>query len=345
LKVDHGSTGPNAGAVSNYTYDKASNRSNVTVTGGSGGGGGTTCSGVSFAVTDASANEGTSLSFTVSKTGTTTDSCTVSYQTADGTAIAGTNYTAKPLTPLSFASNVSSQTVSVATTDDGVVTGDLTMSLNLSAPSGSSTITGAQGIGTVHNIDSTGGSTCTGVSFSVADSSTNEGTNIVFRITKSGSTADTCSLIYATADGTAKAGTDYSSQTNSVTFLPSDVLKSVSLPTIDNGAVTPALTMYVNLSAPSGTATISDSQALGTITDVDGGGGTTCSKISFSIADATAVNEGSNLSFKISKSGSVANDCSVSYGSQDGTAHAGRLFSLAAWLASGDSLGELRHRA
>lgn len=35
VQADHGTTGPDAGIVSNYTYDKANNRTNVTATGSS----------------------------------------------------------------------------------------------------------------------------------------------------------------------------------------------------------------------------------------------------------------------------------------------------------------------
>lgn len=111
-----------------------------------------TCVGVSFAVANVSANEGSNLSFTVTKSGATSNTCTVNYATANGTAVSGTNYTANSGT-LSFASSTTSQAVTVATIDDHVVTGALTMDLNLSSPSGSATISDNQGVGTINNID------------------------------------------------------------------------------------------------------------------------------------------------------------------------------------------------
>lgn len=136
----------NNGISSAYTYDPSGNRTNVTVSGIP------TCVGVSFAVGAASANEGGNAGFTVSKSGATTDTCSVNYATADGTAKSGTNYTAKSGS-LSFAAGTTSQAVTIGTIDDHVVTGDLAMYLNLSSPSGSATITTAQGTGTIHNID------------------------------------------------------------------------------------------------------------------------------------------------------------------------------------------------
>jgi len=155
VTVNHGSTGPNAGVNASYTYDNADNRTNVTVSGIAPP---PTCVGVSFAVGNSSANEGSNLSFTVTKSGSTSDTCTVNYATANGTAVSGTNYTAKSGT-LSFASGTTSQPVTVTTIDDHVVTGALTMKLNLSSPSGSATITAAQGTGTINNIDTAGTTT------------------------------------------------------------------------------------------------------------------------------------------------------------------------------------------
>jgi hypothetical protein len=151
--VSH-SGGVNDGATATYNYDNADNRTSLVVTAAAA----PTCSGVSFAVANASANEGSNLSFSVTKSGTTSDTCTVNYATANGTAMSGTNYTAKSGT-VSFASGTTSQTVTVATIDDHVVTGALSMYLNLSSPSGSATISDNQGVGTINNIDSSGTTT------------------------------------------------------------------------------------------------------------------------------------------------------------------------------------------
>jgi len=147
IAVSH-SGAVNNGLSANYTYDKADNRTNVTVAGT------TTCAGASFSIGNASANEGSNLSFTVAKNGTTSDTCTVNYATANGTAVSGTNYTAKSGS-LSFASGINSQVVTVATIDDHVATGAVAMYLNLSSPSGSATISNSQDTGTINNIDTT----------------------------------------------------------------------------------------------------------------------------------------------------------------------------------------------
>jgi RHS repeat-associated protein len=80
----------NNGVSACYAYDKADNRSNVTVATSS------DCATPppSFAINDVAVTEGGSLSFTVTKTGSTSSSFSVNYGSANGTATAGSDYTA-----------------------------------------------------------------------------------------------------------------------------------------------------------------------------------------------------------------------------------------------------------
>ena len=147
----------NAGANACYTYDPANNRTNVTTspsadcTPGGGGGGGPP----SFSINDVSATEGGSLVFTVTKTGTTASSFSVNFASANGTATAGTDYTANSGT-LVFASTDTTKPVTITTTDDASVESSETVLVNLSGATGGATITDAQGVGTILDNDSGG---------------------------------------------------------------------------------------------------------------------------------------------------------------------------------------------
>jgi sugar lactone lactonase YvrE len=74
---------------------------------------------------------------------------------------------------------------------------------------------------------------------------------------------------YATASGTALAGSDFTAVSGTVTFAPGQTSQTILVNTIDNSALEPVETFVVNLSNPSG-ATIADGQAVGTILDNDG---------------------------------------------------------------------------
>jgi len=232
------------------------------------------CSGVSFTIaSNGAVTEATNSRFTVTKSGTATGSCSVNYVTANGTATAGSDYTAKSGT-LSFSTAQTSQTVDVTTTDDSTIESAETFSMSLSSPTGGS-IVGSPGNATATINDNDGVITCSGVSFRVNDYAYDEGPPAVFTITKTGSTSNSCSVNYATADGTAIAPGDYTAVAGTLTFASNETSKTVSITTTTAPKNEPTEYFYLNLSSPSGSATISDSQGLATLDDYipDGGGG------------------------------------------------------------------------
>jgi hypothetical protein len=106
----------------------------------------------SFSVGDASATEGGTLTFTVTRSGAAATTFTVNYATANGSAAAASDYSAVSGT-LSFAPSEATKTVAVATLDDSSDEPAETLSLNLSGASGGASITDPQGIGTIADND------------------------------------------------------------------------------------------------------------------------------------------------------------------------------------------------
>jgi outer membrane protein assembly factor BamB len=85
--------------------------------------------------------------FTVSLAWPSAGTTTVSYTTADGTALAGTHYTATS-GALTFAPGETSKSILVPTIDDGNADPTRYLTVNLSNPTGGA-VTGGQGIGTI----------------------------------------------------------------------------------------------------------------------------------------------------------------------------------------------------
>ena len=102
-------------------------------------------------VSDASAAEGDAVAFTVSLSAASGQQVEVEYATSDGTATAGSDFTAQSGT-LTFAANETSKTVSVATTDDSVDEEDETFTLTLSSPA-NATLGDATATGTINDND------------------------------------------------------------------------------------------------------------------------------------------------------------------------------------------------
>lgn len=87
--------------------------------------------------------------------------------------------------------------------------------------------------------------------FSVTDALIS-GSSAVFTVTLSPSNATSLSVNFATADGTAIAGTDYVSTSQTVTFSPGATEQIVTVPLLNPGATSKAF--YGELSSPSGAA-------------------------------------------------------------------------------------------
>jgi len=122
-------------------------------------------------VSDATRVEGNSgmakLNFTVSLSQAATAPVTVQYGTADGTARAGSDYTAKSGT-LTFAAGQTSKTISVNVSGDTLVETNETLTLNLSGASGA-TIADGSGTGTITNDDGTAPTGGAAVDYKVSD--------------------------------------------------------------------------------------------------------------------------------------------------------------------------------
>ena len=89
--------------------------------------------------------EGTAATFVVELSAESRKTVTVSYATADGTALKSEDYTAVALTELEFRSGVTAQTISVATTVDGLDEADgETFTVTLSAPGNAALATDAR---------------------------------------------------------------------------------------------------------------------------------------------------------------------------------------------------------
>ena len=92
--------------------------------------------------------------FTVTLSAASASDVTVDYQTADGTATAGSDYVQKNSYTLKFAPGVTTRTILVPTLDDAIVEPTETFTLNLSNAIGAN-ISDAQGVASIQDNDST----------------------------------------------------------------------------------------------------------------------------------------------------------------------------------------------
>jgi len=208
-------------------------------------------------------NAGTA-NFVVTLSNPSTSTVTVNFGTVNGTAIAGSDYTATSGT-LSFAPGETSKVISVAIINDTIYEGATpeTFQLNLGSP-GNATLGTTAATGSIIDDDSVPRIVINDVSVGEAAGTA------TFTVSLSNASASAISVNYATANGTATAGSDYTAKSGTLTFAAGVTTQTVSVSIIDDTKYegsTPE-TYYVNLSSAVG-ATISDSQGIGYIVDND----------------------------------------------------------------------------
>ena len=107
-------------------------------------------------------------------------------------------------------------------------------------------------------------------SVSVADARVQEagGATLDFAVTLDRAAASTATVAYATADGTATAGTDYTATSGTLTFAAGETRKTVSVAVLDDAHDEGSETLTLTLSNASGLR-IADGTATGTIENTD----------------------------------------------------------------------------
>ncbi len=104
----------------------------------------------------------------------------------------------------------------------------------------------------------------------VADARVDEAADAVldFAVTLSRASSGTVAVAYATADGSATAGSDYTATAGTLTFASGETAKTVTVPVLDDAHDEGEETLTLRLSAATG-AVIADGEATGTIKNTD----------------------------------------------------------------------------
>jgi hypothetical protein len=238
-------------------------------------------------------------------------SVSVKYRTADLSAAAGSDYRAVSGT-VTFARGETSKTILVPVIGNRVAGPDGTtdFAVQIFQPKGAKI---AQGQATVLIYDDEPWAFVDGVS----DSEGNSGTRpFTFTVSLSGAYDLPVTVNYTTADGSAKAGTDYAATSGTLVFEPGETRLTLSVPVIGNRlpAQDQYKTFFVNLGTPDSHTAISyQGVGHGTIIDDEPRLGT---------ADAYNFG-GPTFTFLVGLSAAYDEAVTVNYTTADGTALAG----------------------
>ena len=260
--------------------------------------------------------EGAAVTLGVALSGPVAKPVMLQWKTETGvsdTAVAGTDYTARSPTALTFASGATGpREISVPTRVDRLVEGDETFEVRLEGVTGTP-LPDQVSLGTAASTVTIADDDVIEVSIAPPPTVI-EGTDAVFRVFAVGgiSTADV--VVPYEVGGTTIAGTDYTTPSGSVTVGTGMSVAEVTIATLNDRVLDPSETLEVTLRDPVETAKGTARLGVPNVARVDvtepAGAGVT---VSVQAVGSPAVAEGSAASFKVVLSGTVASDVTVAW--------------------------------
>lgn len=211
-----------------------------------------------------SVSEGvTSLTIPVTRAGGTEGTVSVQYSTADGTAKSGSDYAAKNGI-LSFAAGVSTQNIVIAISEDTFFEDDEFFTVTIANPVGAS-------LGDISSTTVTIVDDDKNVEFESVNLPVNEGDgSVTLWVKRLGTTNTNASVKYATANGTARAKSDYTAKSGTLSWAAGDAAsKSIVIPILNDSIKEKSETFKVNLSSAVGVTLGVNKTAVVTIADND----------------------------------------------------------------------------
>jgi hypothetical protein len=203
--------------------------------------------------------------FAVTLSSASLETITVQFATANNTATAGVDFVSAA-SSLTFAPGEVSKWVTILVNDDRLVeAASESFFVNLSNATNAS-LYDNQGVGTIVDNEPR---------ISINDVSQIEGNGkssiFTFTVTLSAAYDQTVTVNFATQNGTAQSGSDYQAKSGTVTFLPGETSKTITITVYGDKKREANEYFFINLSGASSNAWIFDPQGKGTIINDDGG--------------------------------------------------------------------------
>lgn len=290
----------------------------------------------------------------VVRTGGAEGTITVDYATGtDGTAVAGTDFTATKGT-LTLENKQTSKTFTIPIVNSVLAQGNKTVTITLtnitngatlgSPASATLTITDNQS-----NTDASSSSAATVVSSAAAPSNpagtlslaasaymVNEtaGT-LTVNVKRDGGSTGAVGVNYATIDGSAIAGSQYTGTTGTLSFAAGETVKSFTVSIVNSPSITGSRTFGVTISSPTGGATIAAGGNTANVIVFDNESGNFGSG-SFKLQKSTAnVSKGAGtIAISITRVGGTVGTATVNYVTNNGSASAGTDFTAVSGTAT-----------
>jgi len=259
--------------------------------------------------------DGGSVQVTVTRTVNTDVAASVDYTTSNGTATEPGDYTLTAGTLSWVDGDSSPQAIDVPVFDDGDAEGNETLTVTLSNPSADAVLGDPSEAGlTIIDND---GSVLT-LSTDTIDVNERDGSATV-SVLRTNSVSGAVTVNYATSDGTATDGQDYTAASGTLNWADGEGgAMSFSIPLIEDGLMEPDETVTIDLSSPTGPSAIGvPGSAVLTIADNDGTG------FQFSSDSFQASETDGSVEITVQRVGNTTGVATIQYATGAGSATAG----------------------
>ena len=204
--------------------------------------------------------------FTLTLSYASNEDVVVHYETAGVTATPGSDFAAASADVVVPAGQTSA-TFTVAVTGDRVAESTETFAVNLTSAA-NATVADGQGLGAITDDEPR---------VSVNNASAREGngkatTSLTFTVRLSAAYDQAVTVNFATANGTATAGSDYQAKGGSVTFAPGETVKTVTILVLADKQKEGTETFFLDLVSAGSNSAINVGRGTGTILDDDNNG-------------------------------------------------------------------------
>ena len=221
-----------------------------------------------IAIGDVTITEGNTgervATFTVNLSTSSAQAVAVDYATANGTAIAGSDYVSRS-GMLTFAPGETTKTITILIIGDRMGESNETFLVNLSGVT-NATLADGQGVGTILDDEPR---------INVGDVIKKEGkkgqaTLFTFTVTLSAAYDQAVTMSFRTVDGTASTSDgDYVAKTGTLTFAPGETTKTITIEVKGDSKKESNETFYLDLFGLIGTAIFTRSRGIGTVLNDD----------------------------------------------------------------------------
>ena len=247
--------GDNVDEINKTYVVNLSNPTNATITTGQGAGTIFDDDGPTISISDVTVAEGntgfTNAVFTVTLSAPSVQDVLVGYSTLNGTAFFGQDYQRVLGSNVFIPAGATSATATIRVIGDFFIEPDEQFFVLLQNPQ-NATIADGQATGTITNDDSNGK-----LQFSSATyNATEDAGNVIISVARVDGATGIVTVDYATSNGTASAGSDYTSTSGTLTFNQGETSKTISIPIVNDGVFEADETVNITLSNPTGGATL-----------------------------------------------------------------------------------------